>query len=84
MGQEEVIKIIDSINNICNKIYLKSRTEETKEFNSGLSKMLNCAAWLFVVNACVIVGAVKIRALKPYANAIFLTSLIFATIAGFL
>ena len=35
LGEETLNDTVRKVNNICNKVYLKSRTEETKDFNSG-------------------------------------------------
>ena len=39
IGEDDMITTVDQVNNLCNKVYLKSRMEETKDFNSGLSKV---------------------------------------------
>ena len=54
LGENEINGIIEAVNNICNKVYLKSRTEETKDFNSGLSMMLNWSGGLLLASAITI------------------------------
>lgn len=40
---ENLTETLGQVNDICNKVYLRSRTEETRDFNAKLSKFLNFA-----------------------------------------
>ena len=90
LGEEDIVGIIESVNNICNKVYLKSRTEETKDFNSGLSMMLNWAGGLLLASAITILLAVKMdnkfccQNNESTAEYLFYISLLFPGLGGFL